>query len=92
MRNGKGAKECSEYCNIIWLVILGNLGAFYYGFFYSFKGLQFLEKGYKNSCSRIFFQHFFFFFTDTHITIRQSGGEGWWVVNSPCLTVTTTHT
>ena len=34
---------------------------------------------------------FFFFFTSTHITTRQTGGEGWWVVNSPCLSATTKH-
>ena len=31
------------------------------------------------------------FYRSTHFTTRQTGGEGWWVVNSPCLSAITTH-
>ena len=34
----------------------------------------------------------FFFFTVTHITTRQTDGEDWWVVNSPCLSAITFST
>ena len=40
----------------------------------------------------IFLTVFFSFFTPTHVTSGQSGGEGWWVVNSPCLTAPPTQT
>ena len=61
------------------------------GFFLFFKGLHFVAKGFKNSCSRNFFYKVFFsFYTPTHVTSRQSGGEGWWVVNSLYLSVNTT--
>ena len=74
-----------------FLHYLRRFGSFSQGFFFFFKGLHFAAKGFKNSCSRNFFyKNFFSFYTPTHVTSRQSGGEGWWVVNSPCLSVNTT--
>ena len=64
---------------------LGRYARFSWGFFL-------LAGTYIGEKSKTFFLiHFFFFFTPTHITTRQTGGEGWWVVNSPCLSAITTH-
>ena len=58
----------------------GDLPAFSWGFFF------FLGGGYIGKKSSIFIlKVFILFFTPIHITTRQTGGEGWWVVNSPCL-------
>ena len=49
-----------------------------------------MEKGFKNLCSSLFFQQFFLSFLHLHILPQgQTGGEGWWVVNSPCLSAHT---
>ena len=58
--------------------------SFFLGYFLFWLGPT-VEK------SRPFFlKKIFFIFTSTHITTRQTGGEGWWVVNSPCLFAITT--
>ena len=56
------------------------------GFFFFWQGPTLGKK-----VGHFFLIHFFFFFTSTYITTRQTGGEGWWVVNSPCLSTITTH-
>ena len=61
----------------------GDLPAFSWFFFFFW--------GYIRGKSSIFIlKVFFFFFTPIHITTRQTGGEGWWVVNSLCLSAITT--
>ena len=57
-----------------------------------FPGVFFFWQGPTGEKSRAFFLNLvFFLFTSTHFTTRQTGGEGWWVVNSPCLSAITTH-
>ena len=72
------------------LIFLGKFASFSKGFFLFFWELHFVEKGFKNLCSSLFFQQFFLSFLHLHILPQgQSGGEGWWVVNSPCLSAHT---
>ena len=52
------------------LDIWGDLPAFQLGFFYFFRGLQWEKVG------NFFLAFFFFIFTTTHVTPRQTGGEG----------------
>ena len=57
-----------------------------------FPGVFFFWQGPTGKKSGAFFLNsFFFLFTPTHITTRQTGGEGWWVLSSPCLSAITTH-
>ena len=49
---------------------MGRFASFSTGFFLFFRGLQWEKVG------NFFFSVFFFIFTTTHVTPRQTGGEG----------------
>ena len=80
-------RKIREFCwekKIVNIFFKGRSARFFLGFFL-------LAGTYRGKSKVFFLNSFFFLFTSTHFTTRQTGGEGWWVVNSPCLSAITTH-